>query len=146
MALPAQPRTFTMRTWLSLAAMSAVFVVGCNQSPEGGTPSTKSSFTIIGPTTTTHIKQNNKETMKLNLNRGSDFKKDVKLSVDSQSGLKSELNKTEVKASDSSDFTLTVSVDKDAPLGDHTVKVTGTPEGGGSPTHVDVKVNVTENK
>jgi uncharacterized membrane protein len=135
-----------MRTWLSLAAMSAVFLVGCNQSPEGGTPSTKSSFTIIGPTTTTHIKQNEKESMKLNLNRGSDFKKDVRLSVDAPKGLKAELNKTEVKASEGSDFTVTVGVDKDAPLGDHMVKVTGTPEGGGSPTSVDVKVNVTENK
>ena len=134
-----------MRTWLSLAAVSALFVTGCNQSPEGGTPGSKNSFTIKGPSTTTHIKQNNKETMKLSLDRKSDFKKDVKLTAAPPTGLKAELNKDMIKSSDPEDFTLTVSVDKDAPLGDQVIKVTGTPEGGGAATTVDVKVNVEKN-
>ena len=50
-----------------------------------------------------------------------------------------------IKSSDPEDFTLTVSVDKDAPLGDQVIKVTGTPEGGGAATTVDVKVNVEKN-
>lgn len=134
-----------MRTWLSLAALSAIFVAGCNQSPEGGTPGSKNSFKINGPTMTTHIKQNNKESMKLSLDRKSDFKKDVKLTVAPPAGLKAELNKDMIKASDPEDFTLTISADKDAPLGDQVVKVTGTPEGGGAATTVDVKVNVEKN-
>jgi len=131
-----------MRTWLSLAALSALVFTGCNQSPEGGTPNSKSSFTIIGPTTTTHIKQNEKETVKLNLNRGSDFKKDVKLTATAPTGLKAELNKDVVKASEESGFNMLVTVDKEAALGDHVIKVTGTPEGGGAATSVDVKINV----
>jgi uncharacterized membrane protein len=136
---------YTMRMWLSLAAMSAVFVVGCNKSPEGGSPGTANTFKIIGPTMTTHIKQNEKEAVKLNLDRKSDFKKDVKLSVDKPKGLTAELNKDVVKANEGSDFSVTIGVDKDAALGDHVVKVTGTPEGGGAPTTVDVKVNVEKN-
>jgi uncharacterized membrane protein len=134
-----------MRTWLSLAAVSALFVAGCKQSPEGGTPGTKSSFKINEPTMTTHIKQNNKETVKLSLDRKSDFKKDVKLTVTPPAGLKAELNKDMVKKGDSDDFTLTISADKDAPLGDQIVKVTGTPEGGGAATTADVKVNIEKN-
>ena len=37
-----------------------------------------------------------------------------------------------IKSSDPEDFTLTVSVDKDA-LGDQVIKVTGTPEGAAPP-------------
>jgi uncharacterized membrane protein len=134
-----------MRTWLSLAALSAVFVAGCNKSPEGGTPGTSSSFKLSGPTMTTNIKQNNKETVKLSIDRKDGFKKDVKLTVAPTKGLKAELNKDMVKASDPADFTLTVSADKDAPLGDQVIKVTGTPEGGGAATTVDVKVDVEKN-
>ena len=133
-----------MRSCLSLAALSAVFVVGCNQSPPGGSPGTADNFKIIGPTMTAHIKQSEKEALKFDLNRGRDFKKDVKLSVsvDAPKGLKAELNKDVVKASDKPDFSVSIAVEKDAALGEHVVKVTGTPEGGGSPTTVEVKVKV----
>jgi len=133
-----------MRTWLSLAALSAVLVTGCNQSPEGGTPGTAASFKINGPTMGgPTIKQNEKETVKLSLERKSDFKKDVKLAVTPpDSKIKAELNKDVVKASEETDFVLTITVDKDAPIGDHVVKVTGTPEGGGAATTLDVKVKV----
>jgi uncharacterized membrane protein len=132
-----------MRTLLSLAAMAALTITGCQQSSEGGTPGTKANFKIEGPPTSTTIKQGNQETIKLSINRGSEFKKDVKLSVDAPDKLKAELSKTMVKASeDPTDFTMTVSVDKEAPIGYHPIKVTGTPEGGGSPTSLDVKIKV----
>jgi hypothetical protein len=47
-----------------------------------------------------------------------------------------------VKKDEDTDFTMNVIVDKDAPIGDHVIKVTGTPEGGGSATHLDVKIKV----
>ena len=131
-----------MRKWLSLAALAAFLVVGCNKSPEGGTPGTSSSFTIVGPPMTTTIKQDNKETVKLSLNRGKDFKHDVKLSVKHPDKINAELNKDVIKASDATDFTLAISVAKDAPVGDHVITVTGTPEGGGQATSVDVRVHV----
>lgn len=130
-----------MRILLCLG-VAAVMVTGCNKSPEGGSPGTTASFTITAPTIPTTIKQDNKESVKLSLDRGKDFKKDVKLSVTAPDKIKAELNKTEIKASEATDFNITVTVAKDAPLGDHVIKVTGTPEGGGAPTSVDVKIKV----
>jgi uncharacterized membrane protein len=131
-----------MRILLSLAALTAFAITGCQQSSEGGTPGTKSSFKIEGPVTGETIKQGSQDTFKLSLNRGSDFKKDVRLKADAPDKIKAELSKSLIKASEETDFTMTVSVDKEAPIGDHVVKVTGTPEGGGSATTLDVKVKV----
>ena len=132
-----------MRTLLSLAALAALTITGCQQSSEGGTPGTKANFKIEGPVTGETIKQGEQDTIDLSINRGSDFKKDVKLTAEApDSKIKAELNKTMVKASEDTKFNMTVSVAKDAPIGDHIVKVTGTPEGGGSPTHLDVKIKV----
>jgi uncharacterized membrane protein len=136
-----------MRITLSLAALAVALVTGCNKSPEGGSPGTRDSFTITGPTLTTNIKQGNKETVKLSLNRGSDFKKDVKLSVTNvPDKVTAKLNKDTIKASEGTDFALDIEVGKDAALGEHTIKVTGTSEGGGTPAPVDVKIKVEENK
>ncbi|WP_439624324.1 hypothetical protein [Gemmata sp.] len=131
-----------MRYALSTAALAAVLLAGCNKSPEGGTPGTSSSFKIAGPTTSTTIKQDNAESVKLSLDRGKDFKQNVKLGVTSSSDkVKGELNKADFKPGDPADAVLKVSVAKDAPLGEHVLKVTGTPEGG-TATSVDVKVKV----
>jgi len=133
-----------MRYGFSLAALVAVLIVGCNKSPEGGVPGTGNAFTITGPSATmsTTIKQDNTESVKLTLNRGKDFKQNVKLAVASPSDkVKTELNKTTVTPADPGDVILKIIVAKDAPLGDHILKVTGTPEGG-TPTSVDVKINV----
>jgi uncharacterized membrane protein len=131
-----------MRTLLSLAALAALTITGCQQSSEGGTPGTKANFKIEGPVTGETIKQGEQDTIDLSINRGSDFKKDVKLAADAPAKIKAELNKTIVKASEDTKFNMTVTVDKDAPIGDHVIKVTGTPEGGGSPTSLDVKIKV----
>jgi uncharacterized membrane protein len=122
-----------------------VLQAGCNKSPEGGNPGSANSFKISAPTTSTTIKQDNKETVKLSIDRGSDFKKDVKLTVKAPDKIKAELSKETIKAGDTTDFTVTVSPDKDAPLGDHKVTVTGTPDGGGAATSVDFTVKVDKN-
>jgi uncharacterized membrane protein len=131
-----------MRILLSLAALTAIAITGCQQSSEGGTPGTKSNFKIEGPMTSETIQQGSQDTLKLSLNRGSDFKKNVALKAETPDKIKAELSKSMVKADETTDFTMTVSVDKEAPIGDHVVKVTGTPEGGGSPTSLDVKIKV----
>lgn len=134
-----------MRNWLSIAAVAAIAVVGCNKSPEGGTPGTDSSFKITAPTIPSAIKQGDKETANLSISRGKDFKKDVHLAVKvpENSKIKATLNKEKVTASEGTDFNVTLDVDKDAPLGDQKVTVTGTPDGGGAPTSVDFTVKVT---
>jgi uncharacterized membrane protein len=134
-----------MRTFLSIAAIAALVQAGCNNSPEGGTPGTNSSFSLSAPTLTTAIKQDNKESVKLTLNRGTDFKKTVSLTVVAPEKIKAEFSKNSVAPSDSSDVVLNVSVAKDAPLGDQVIRVTGTPEGGGAATSVEVKIKVEKN-
>ena len=131
-----------MSKWLSIAAVAAIAVVGCNKSPEGGTPGTDSTFKISAPTIPEGIKQGNKETVKLSLDRSQNFKKDVKLSVKGPDQLNAKLNKDVIKASEPTDFNITFDVAKDAPLGNHEVTVTGTPDGGGSPTSVNFTVKV----
>ena len=128
-----------MRYGLSLAALVAALAVGCNKSPEGGTPGTTSTFTLTGPTIPTTIKQDNSETVKITLNRGKDFKQHVKLAVAGSDKLKAELSKSDVSAADPGEVNLKITVAKDAPLGEQTLKVTGTPEGG-TPTEVPVKI------
>jgi uncharacterized membrane protein len=133
-----------MRKYLSLTAIAALMFVGCNKSPEGGTPGTSSSFTMSAPAMSTTIKQDNKESVKLTLNRGTDFKKSVKLTVNAPDKVKADFNKETVAPSDSGDVMLNITAAKDAPLGDQIIKVTATPDGGAA-TSVDVKVKVEKN-
>jgi uncharacterized membrane protein len=133
-----------MRKFLLIAAPIAVLsFLGCNTSPEGGSPGTNRTFSLKAPTLSTTIKQGDTQTVTLTVDRDSDFKQTIKLQVTEPKGIHADLNKTQVTAADPKDTSLTIKVDKDAPLGDHVIKVTGTPETG-SATSVDVKVTVEE--
>jgi len=133
-----------MRTYLALSAIAAFALAGCNQSPEGGTPGTPSNFKIDAPTMSTTIKQDNKESIKLTLKRGTDFKKNVQLTASPTDKIKVDFSKDPVAPSDPSEVMMNVTVGKDAPLGDQVIHVTGTPDGG-SATSVDVKIKVEKN-
>jgi len=133
-----------MRSYLSLSAIAALALVGCNHSPEGGTPGTPNKFSIEAPTMSTTIKQDNKESLKLSLKRGTDFKQSVKLTATVPDKIKVDFSKDPVAPSDPSDVMMNVTVAKDAPLGDQVIHVTGTPEGG-TATSVDVKIKVEKN-
>jgi uncharacterized membrane protein len=149
-----------------VVVLAAAALAGCNTSPPGGathrgsaathastspttaaTPNTEdkdATFTIAAPTLSTHVKQGETKTVKLSLHRGSKFHEDVTLKVDAPAGLKADPAETVVKASDQADdIAVQVSADKDAALGDHTVKVTGTPAKGAA-TSVDVTVTVSK--
>jgi uncharacterized membrane protein len=131
---------------LSLAALVG-FVMGCNKSPEGGTPNTKSSFKLsLPPAPSKDIKQGDTATLDASIDRGSDFKKDVKLTATAPDKIAVKLSKDTVKASEDTKFTISVTPAKDAPLGEHVIKVTGTPDGGGDATTGEFKVKVIENK
>jgi len=133
-----------MRALLIPAALVA-FCVGCNQSPEGGTPNTKSSFKLSLPPITKDIKQGDTATLEASIDRGSEFKHDVKLSVTKPDKVDVKLSKDTVKASEETKFTITVTPAKDAALGEHTIKVTGTPDSGEATTG-EFKIKVIENK
>jgi uncharacterized membrane protein len=137
-----------MRRIMLVAAVLAVAgLVGCNTSEPGGKTSDKtpsaSTFNISAPPAATAptIKQGDKQTVKLTLNRGSNFKEDVTLSADAPAGISVDLDPKTVKASDSKEVAVTISVGKDVAVGDHTVKVTGKPETGNATTS-EFKVKV----
>ena len=136
-----------MRLWILPIAALIGFVVGCNKSPEGGTAGTAANFKISLPTdvsTLKSVKQGTPESYDGSIDRGSDFKKDVKLKVTAPDKIEAKLNKDMIKASDGeTKFSITVTPAKDAPVGDHEITVTGTPEGGGSPTSGSFKIKVT---
>ncbi|MCI0700467.1 MAG: hypothetical protein L0241_05240 [Planctomycetia bacterium] len=134
-----------MRIWIAPVVTLVSFLAGCTMSGEGGTPGSAASFTISAPAIPPTIRQDNKETVNLKINRGADFKKDVKLTVSAPEKVKAELNKDTVKASDSGDFTVTLAPGKDAPVGEHKVKVTGTPDGSGAPATVEFTLKVEKN-
>jgi hypothetical protein len=136
-----------MRLWILPFAALIGFTFGCNPSPEGGTPHTKSSFKLqLPPAPSKDIKQGDTATLDASVDRGSEFKKDVKLTVTKPDKIDVKLSKDTVKASEDTKFTISVSPAKDAPLGEHAIKVTGTPEGGGEATTGEFKVKVLEHK
>lgn len=135
-----------MRRFLMAAAMlAATGLVGCNQSERGGkttddTPGS-STFKVKAPTMSTTIKQGDRQTVKLTIARGKDFKEAVTLKAEPPAGVSVDLEPKKVKPSDGETVNATVSVDKGASLGDQVVKVTATPETGNA-TSVDFKVKV----
>lgn len=136
-----------MRQRLLLIPAVLVFFAGCNTSPEGGTPNTSSSFKLSLPAITKDIKQGTSETTEASVDRGSDFKKDVRISITEPDKVDVKLNKDTIKANEGeTKFTMTITVAKDAAIGEHTIKVTGKPEGGGAETSKEFKIRVTENK
>ena len=130
-----------MRIWNIIAIALLGCALGCNKSPEGGTPGTNATFTITLPNAK-DVKQDNKESFDASITRGSDFKKDVNLSVEAPKNVEVTLNKKKIAAGEDTKFSITVAPAKDAPLGDATVKVIGTPEGGGTATSQTFTVKV----
>jgi uncharacterized membrane protein len=131
-----------MRLWSITIAALVGFAAGCNKSPEGGTPNTSSSFKIALPPMEKDIKQGDRATLDGSIDRGSEFKKDVKLKVEAPPKVDVTLSKDTIKASEGdTKFTLTVAPAKDAPVGEHIVKVTGTPSEGAA-TVGEFKVKV----
>ncbi|HEY1379654.1 MAG TPA: hypothetical protein VGF55_22820 [Gemmataceae bacterium] len=155
----------------AFATLGLIALAGCNTSPPGGTThrgtasttrtttadgghsstttttdtgDKNATFTISAPTLSTHIKEGETQTVKLSLHRGDKFHEDVTLKFDAPKGLKVDPLEKVVKASDKpDDIAVQVSAEKDAPLGDHEVKVTGTPATGAA-TSVDFKVTVSK--
>ena len=125
-------------------SLAIVGLIGCGDTGGKKDDNTKRSetFTFKGPMTGSTIKQGDKKTVDLTVDRGKEFKQDVALSVDSPpKGISVDLDPKEVKAGDPEKVTATVSVDKDAPVGDHEVTITAKPKEGKSATY-KLKVTV----
>jgi hypothetical protein len=128
---------------VGFATLGLMALVGCNSSPPGGSGpgvSKKDTFKIEAPTMSTGLKQGDTKEVKVTISRGKEFKDEVALKFEPATGLSVDPGSYTMKG-DEKDVTIKVSAAKDAPLGDQTVRVIGTPTAGSS-TSVDVKVKV----
>jgi uncharacterized membrane protein len=128
-----------------LVAAAVLVSAGCNNSSTGGNAGTSDSFKLKAPAMATNLKQGDRETVTVTLDRGTDFKQNVKLEATAPKGLKVDLANSTVNKADKADVAVTVEADKTAPIGEHVVKITGTPETGAA-TSVDFKIKVEEKK
>jgi uncharacterized membrane protein len=117
---------------------------GCIWSGSGGTGKAD-SFTLEGPPRTTALKQGESQTVKIAVQRGTDFKQAVKLTAEKPpQGVKVEFTPADVKAGDK-EAEMKITAEKDAAVGEHAIVVKGAPDSGSAHT-VDVKVKVEESK
>ena len=100
----------------------------------------KDSISLSQPSTT-KVKQGEIQSVTISLERGESFKQDVKLQIKASKGISIDPAKVIVKAGDKPDVQLTITVPKDATLGEYKVSVKGTPTTG-EPTSVEFKVKV----
>jgi len=110
---------------LALAMLS-----GCNLSSRGGSQDKDEGFKISVPTFAKEIKQGELQLVTVSIRRDSQFKQDVKLEIDASKGISIDPTRVTVRANDTPDVQLRISVPKDAALGGYPVVVTGTPETG----------------
>jgi uncharacterized membrane protein len=134
-----------MKPFLTAFAISAIalFPLGCNRSPEGGTPGTDNSFRLKGGTIPTSIKQGDSESVKVSIDRDRNFQQAVRLEAKAPAQVTASIDRNLVKAGESPDVNVQIKPKEDAAPGEYTVTVTGTPDSG-SPTNLELKVTVTQ--
>jgi uncharacterized membrane protein len=103
----------------------------------------KTTLSLHGPLLATTIKQGETKTIPLNLKQsGGKYAGNVKLNVENpQKGITADLTNSTIKAADSGEVGLKISVNKNASLGEHTLRIVGTPDTG-TVAPADVKLNV----
>jgi uncharacterized membrane protein len=121
--------------------IAMVALVGCKKSEPGGRAGSD-TFQLVVPATSTDVKQGELQTVRVSVDRGAGFNQAVKLEVKAPKGLQVDPDSTTVKPGDKGDVQLKISADKDAPLGDQTILIKGTPDQG-EPAETQFKVTVT---
>ena len=103
--------------------------------------SSDEGFRITAPAFTTDVKQGNRQTVTVSVQREKYFKEDVTLQVTATSGITVEPSTIVVKASESPDVQFQIKAPADAALGEYLVHVVATPETGAQ-TSKDFSVKV----
>ncbi|HUU92653.1 MAG TPA: hypothetical protein VM238_15750 [Phycisphaerae bacterium] len=131
-----------MKTALMIAmALTVAALSGCASS-RGGSLSSDEGFKIAGgPIFATKVKQGDRQTVTVSLERDKYFKQDVTLEATVTSGIRVEPSKVVVKASDSPDVQFQITAPQDAALGEYLLHIAATPETG-APTSKDFTVKV----
>ena len=130
-----------MKTAMATAMILALTVVfGC-MSPQGGGMSADAGFKIQVPMFSTEIKQGDRQTITVTLQREKFFKQDVRLESKASEGLRVTPADVLVKSGDAAAVQLQIAAPKEAALGEYRVFVKGTPETG-QPASIEIKVKV----
>ena len=121
--------------------LASALMAGCNvSSPRGGGMTPDDGFRLIVPHPL-QLQQGSAETINVAIDRGDNFKQDVKLSVKGAPGISADPATSTIKASARPDAQIKLAVAKDAALGEYRVSVTGTPSSG-EPTMTEFRVKV----
>jgi tetrahydromethanopterin S-methyltransferase subunit H len=135
-----------------LCAAAVATLVGCKNETGGPgktNPTTNPIESVTGKKDTfdlekhlisTSIKQGEKKDFEIKIKRH-DFHKTVKLTFQPEDGVKADFTNTEIKEPDTSVKGF-IEAKEDAPVGEHMLKVTATPDGGGDAVTVDYKIDV----
>jgi len=127
---------------ISVMTLVLVTAFGCqSSSPRGGGMTKDVGFKIVVPTFATEIKQGETRSVLLVLERGTSFKQDVKLQVETTKGIAIDPTSTIILKSDKPEVLIRLSVAADAALGAYNVRVVGTPTTG-EPTSTVFNVKV----
>jgi uncharacterized membrane protein len=130
-----------MRTAMALVmAFAGATILGC-MSPQGGGMAKEEGFKIQVPTFDTNIKQGDRRTVTVSVNRGELFKQDVRLHAKASPGIAVSPSDVTVKAGDKGDVQFQISVPKDAALSEYRIYLAATPTTG-QPTSIDFTVKV----
>ena len=132
-----------MKLALIVGLIGMVTLVGCKRSETGGMAGDQ-TFKVGVPATSTDVKQGEVQTARVSVDRSSEFKQKVRLEAKAPKGLDVDPGSIVVQPGDKGDVQLTIKADKDAPLGDYVIVVTGTPDVGDA-VKTEFKVTVSAN-
>jgi len=121
--------------------VASVVLTGCLRGDADKAPAAD-SFTLKPPSTPTAIKPGETQTVKVTLNRGKDFKQDVKLTVaDLPKGITVDLGDATVKSTGNGESEVKIKADNDAAPGEAKLTITATPDKG-QPAKAELKIKV----
>jgi len=127
-------------TLMFMMTFAVLVVVGCG-SPKGGGLSTDEGFRLDTPFFTTDIKQGDRKTVTVSVDRDKYFKQNVRLEAAATPGISVDPTDVLVRADESADVQFQITAPQDAALGEYIVRVKGIPETGQS-TSTEIKVKV----
>jgi len=108
----------TMKTAIPfVTTLTLTVVFGCQSAgPRGGGVSRDEGFRIVVPTLQTEVKQGELQTVAVSIQRGENFKRDVRLEIKASKGIGVTPSNIMVEASDKPDVQLRITAAKDAAL------------------------------
>ena len=123
------------------ALIAAAALAGCTKSSEEGGRAGNDTFRIVVPAMAAGVKQGEVQTVRVVLERGKGFTQRVKLELKAPAGVVVEPKEATVLPGDKGDVQLTITVAKDAAIGEHRILAKGTPDKG-EPTETEFKISI----